>query len=807
MNIRKPVFKHISIIISAVIVFTVTGPMDSCRGLAIWSTSQTRTIDQETALTNTSLSVTEYILGDPDKGISPLPVKYLKPVMKAELGYAVSGVDLDDISVDNGVVSLTCLSRGERVLVRAALKGTGLEGDAWPLSDRYEVTRADYPDTYRAPLSEKIEILPLTKEYAVQHAQRLADIHNMIEGSNWIPEQLTAERWEKGQFRNDEEKIFYGKWNHSLAVVNSVGQPIALLIVYERPRHEYKSFSGNDTAIEGPVLYVHNIAVDPAYRGRGIGAALLRQAARKLRDEGFLVLKKEYDGPPIMTLQTNVMNINAQGVYERVGFRKVGLKHNDFVYAADTNEMLEQRAGRVSEPTRELGVKVAFFDWDGTISDTAVLTHDVFVSLFPVIMPGGTREEAELIYVERNLDGLMLDKQYDILMEIAEGKGVSLTIPKFDYVKRFEADKVALIGEKAEEVKGAIAFIRFLRSRGVAVHVVSGMARYELIKQVEKFGLINDVQGICGGPSTDAERKTFAKSKASYMKWVLKERGLSPDDAVMIGDTDQDRANAIKAGILFVGRAEDDAKAEYLSANGAWPTIRDYHDIPQVIETVRTSLYEKNVLDKGNAIASLIVLARKAQRENQRLIIGIETDWIPGTCDKGRLQRDAISPLIRAIEDIGRSLRDMGINNVSILHESADALAGAMLKEAEATVTSMKNMVAMASTDTINSEGFKVFRDADDNNRPFLAGINATELVKAYAEFGETTGKQLYIRLTEMLYIALELASGKDIPQLPAITFYDKQKRIVIFLPKAEPLEYELLREKYNADLGVLRAA
>jgi ribosomal-protein-alanine N-acetyltransferase len=62
--------------------------------------------------------------------------------------------------------------------------------------------------------------------------------------------------------------------------------------------------------MEGQIM---SIAVDPAYRGNGIGSALLTEAIERLIREGA-----RYIG-----LEVRVSNIGAIRLYERFGFRRV----------------------------------------------------------------------------------------------------------------------------------------------------------------------------------------------------------------------------------------------------------------------------------------------------------------------------------------------------------------------------------------------------------------------------------------------------------------------------------------------------
>jgi uncharacterized protein YjiS (DUF1127 family) len=238
---------------------------------------------------------------------------------------------------------------------------------------------------------------------------------------------------------------------------------------------------------------------------------------------------------------------------------------------------------------------------------------------------------------------------------------------------------------------------------------------------------------------------------------------------------------------------------------------KDVNAATQLFELVESSRNnEKKNLDQfetDSAIASLIALARKAKREDQKLIIGLETDWIPGMSVDNSLQRQAITALVKEIDGIAETLRFMGLDNLEIIRGSGDKLASAVLSEADKTHTNLRNIVVMASTMTINSNAFMPLREADEDDRPFLAGIDPAELIRLYAEFGESVSKQLYIRLAGLLYLTLDLAAGKEPPQTPMIASYDRKKRIVIFLPRAEPMDYELLKNKYTAEKIALQAA
>ncbi|MFH1846978.1 MAG: hypothetical protein ABH869_05420 [Candidatus Omnitrophota bacterium] len=216
----------------------------------------------------------------------------------------------------------------------------------------------------------------------------------------------------------------------------------------------------------------------------------------------------------------------------------------------------------------------------------------------------------------------------------------------------------------------------------------------------------------------------------------------------------------------------------------------------------------KNNIDKfeaGSLIANIIILARKARRGGQKLILGLETDWIPGYEDDGSYQHNAINPLINKIRDLQIELRKMGLD-IIIIDCKGEDLASAVLKEAEDSEVDLSNVVVMASKDTIYSKAFKPLLNVANAKKPFLAVIDPAELLEAYKLGQEKPGKDICVEIMKMLLITLELASGNDVSELEIIKKYSKEKRIVLFEPKAEPVDMEEVRIFYKLKLLALKS-
>jgi ribosomal protein S18 acetylase RimI-like enzyme len=85
---------------------------------------------------------------------------------------------------------------------------------------------------------------------------------------------------------------------------------VLLAYLDEEPVGIATGFLGFTTFAARPLLNIHDLAVVPSQRGRGIGRALLEAAARSARQRGCVKL----------TLEVQERNLRARGVYEAAGF-------------------------------------------------------------------------------------------------------------------------------------------------------------------------------------------------------------------------------------------------------------------------------------------------------------------------------------------------------------------------------------------------------------------------------------------------------------------------------------------------------
>lgn len=103
----------------------------------------------------------------------------------------------------------------------------------------------------------------------------------------------------------------YGAW-----LASQIEEPDVVVIVAERAGevvgYAYAGVEGPDyMALRGPAGVIHDLLVDPAHRGSGVGTRLLHAALAALAARGA----------PMAVLSTASRNEAAQRLFRRAGFR------------------------------------------------------------------------------------------------------------------------------------------------------------------------------------------------------------------------------------------------------------------------------------------------------------------------------------------------------------------------------------------------------------------------------------------------------------------------------------------------------
>ncbi len=191
---------------------------------------------------------------------------------------------------------------------------------------------------------------------------------------------------------------------------------------------------------------------------------------------------------------------------------------------------------------------------------------------------------------------------------------------------------------------------------------------------------------------------------------------------------------------------------------------------------------ELRPLEFMNAIADKLG-EEKAREKTEKLTIALEMDWVPeGQRDFARMAIQALLKLRGkgAIDIIWRSPEDKA-RDISLADKIRSGVSG----------ESYKNVVVLASKDNIDE--LSEFKDA------FVVGVDPAKLERR---------DNCYIRFFEMLEMAVRMARGQNqISEHPGIKLQQIDQRTFIFIPRAEPLNLDDLREIYKQQIEALLAA
>ncbi|MBN2453196.1 MAG: tetratricopeptide repeat protein [Candidatus Omnitrophica bacterium] len=239
-------------------------------------------------------------------------------------------------------------------------------------------------------------------------------------------------------------------------------------------------------------------------------------------------------------------------------------------------------------------------------------------------------------------------------------------------------------------------------------------------------------------------------------------------------------------GTLGNGEEEGSAVAAVPIGASAGTVNEETRSLFNIVDSAINSNIEMTEEDRLKAL--IIKRARSATIKKETLIIGLETDWIPGYAEISSLQRQATEPLVSGIKSFVDNLRKKGIN-IELVHKSRDEIANAVLLEADKLDTDLSNIFILCGFDTANSDSFKFLR----STKALIACIDNTLLLDGATKLGAL--EVLNEQLIEMLLIVLELETGKEPPYMPGIVKeYNPAKRMLVFLPRILPAGYENMR-------------
>ncbi len=258
----------------------------------------------------------------------------------------------------------------------------------------------------------------------------------------------------------------------------------------------------------------------------------------------------------------------------------------------------------IESPKKRSRIKIALFDFDGTISTLRHGWEGIMEPLMLEMITGGTKANRELVHeVKEYIDqstGIQTYYQMKWLAEAVKRHGrnpEAVDDPwwyKAEYNRRLMEiveKRIAYIRNEQKSnsdfmIKGSEEFLKALTKNGTEVYVASGTDDPDVKREAEILGLSRYFKEIAGAPLGIADC-----SKETVLKRLVEEYGLTGSEVVVIGDGKVEITLGRKVGAVTLGIASDEdilcgvnpIKRERLVKAGAHAITGDFEDSNEIL--------------------------------------------------------------------------------------------------------------------------------------------------------------------------------------------------------------------------------
>ena len=212
--------------------------------------------------------------------------------------------------------------------------------------------------------------------------------------------------------------------------------------------------------------------------------------------------------------------------------------------------------------------QIAFFDFDGTLADTAAVIRRTINDTLARLNREPAREDEFKNYI-----GLPLARIFELLLPDADKATI-------DFAVRFYREKFP--GNCAAGVKlypGVRQTLKTLRDRDFCLAVASSREKASLLSLVNRLNIAPDFALIAG--EQDVAKH---KPEPDIAEHVLRKTGIPASDAMFVGDTVFDIKCGEAAGMKTCGVSYGFQPGEKLRLAGADYVIDAFPDILGVLE-------------------------------------------------------------------------------------------------------------------------------------------------------------------------------------------------------------------------------
>jgi len=181
-------------------------------------------------------------------------------------------------------------------------------------------------------------------------------------------------------------------------------------------------------------------------------------------------------------------------------------------------------------------VKLVIFDWDGTLFDSIdTICQSMLHAAQLANAPQRNKEDV------KNIIGLSLDKAVQVIWpELSKNEQDGI-------IEHYKKTYVAKDQTPPSAYLGVIETLHKLKKSGIKMAVATGKSRRGLERAMCLTGTKDYFV------STRCADETLSKPHPLMLEHILAELNLSPEQAVMVGDTEYDLNMATNAGMKSIG--------------------------------------------------------------------------------------------------------------------------------------------------------------------------------------------------------------------------------------------------------------
>lgn len=240
-----------------------------------------------------------------------------------------------------------------------------------------------------------------------------------------------------------------------------------------------------------------------------------------------------------------------------------------------------------SAPDNNKPLQLVVFDWDGTLMDSEARIVSCLRAAgaelgLPALDDG----------VLRNVIGLGLKEAIETLHPEAGPEGWRA------FADRYRNNFLASDGAASPLFDGALELLTRLQRRGVLLAIATGKSRRGLDRALTEQGCARLFH------ATRCADETFSKPHPQMLLELMEELGVTPDETLMVGDTEYDLQMARSAGVAAVGVAYGVHAPQRLLACSPLACVGDIAELTAWLEHYIMMRHDANVHPETPAVLS-----------------------------------------------------------------------------------------------------------------------------------------------------------------------------------------------------------